>query len=235
MMKKNLLAIMMASLMLVTIFSVINVSAQSGTDVAILRHFQPVDDDPTNTESIQQRIDDADPGDTIVIESGTYTENIVINKEGITLRSEDGPTKTIIDGGGSGVVIKIETDSVSIYGFTIKNGDVGVNFVSGTVHILINNIISDNDIGVKINGFRTTLIYANDFKNNNQNANDETDGNTWSQNFWDDYNGVDNDGDGFGDTPYDISNEASDPEPKMDAYFKSKSSSGGMITIPIHP
>jgi len=41
-MRKNVMAIMMASLMLITIFSVINVSAQSGTDVPILRHFQPV-------------------------------------------------------------------------------------------------------------------------------------------------------------------------------------------------
>ena len=54
-------------------------------------------------------------------------------------------------------------------------------------------------------------IYHNDFINNNwYNVKDKEGGNIWNHiypyggNYWDDYTGIDEDGDGIGETPYDI-------------------------------
>jgi len=76
------------------------------------------------------------------------------------------------------------------------------------------NNITDNELGYSGTGANLTscvgnIIYNNNFFNNTQNAWD-TGSNTWNLtspiggNYWSDYNGTDDDNDGFGDTPYDI-------------------------------
>ena len=46
--------------------------------------------------SIQDAIDGAAPGATVCVGPGTYQENLLINKDGITLRGE-GPEKTVLE------------------------------------------------------------------------------------------------------------------------------------------
>ncbi len=81
-------------------------------------------------ESIQQAIDDAVRGDVIIVNSGTYVENINFNGKAITLRSSNPDDiniveATVIDGGGQGSVIKFingEGDDTVLSGFTITGG-----------------------------------------------------------------------------------------------------------------
>ncbi|WP_435065511.1 right-handed parallel beta-helix repeat-containing protein [Halobaculum sp. EA56] len=97
-----------------------------------------VDDDGTaNYTSIQNAVDNASAGDTVRVEPGTYTEQVVVDKN-ITLVAPDGAT---IDGPESDTFgtagIQIAPDSVAgpvspeIRGFTIDGFDTGV-FAGGS-------------------------------------------------------------------------------------------------------
>ena len=92
---------------------------------------------PSDYESIQLAIDASDVNDTIILQNGTYSENIVIDKPLIisSLYEQTHDTldieNTIIDGGQLGTVItiiNIEEGDVFIQGIRIKNG-------SGTLYL----------------------------------------------------------------------------------------------------
>ncbi|MEW6747033.1 MAG: right-handed parallel beta-helix repeat-containing protein [Planctomycetota bacterium] len=75
--------------------------------------------------TIQAAIDTAADGDTILVAAGTYVETIDFKGKTITLRSEAGPDRTIIDGGCSGPVVRFcsgEGPGASLDGFTLTNG-----------------------------------------------------------------------------------------------------------------
>jgi len=68
---------------------------------------------------IQDAIDSANPGDTIIVGDGTYTENVNVNKP-LTIMSENGAEKTIVQAANSDDhVFEITADYVNLSGFTI--------------------------------------------------------------------------------------------------------------------
>jgi thermitase len=75
--------------------------------------------------TIQAAIDAALTGETILVSTGTYNEHVVVDKT-VRLVGENRNT-TIIDGGGSGVVVEVNADYVYISGFTMRNGGSGTS------------------------------------------------------------------------------------------------------------
>ncbi|MEW6605827.1 MAG: right-handed parallel beta-helix repeat-containing protein [bacterium] len=80
---------------------------------------------PGSYTTIQSAINAATNGDTVLVNNGTYIENINFLGKGITVQSVHGTTTTIINGNASGSVVTFNsgegTNSV-LSGFTIQNG-----------------------------------------------------------------------------------------------------------------
>ena len=121
---------------------------------------------PADYPTIQQGIDVAVNGDTVLVVPGTYMENINFLGKAITVTSEQGPDVTVIDGNQSGSAIRFESgeglDSV-IEGFTITNGSGtwlggsnpgyyggGVGCLDNASPMIIGNIITKNKSGNEV-------------------------------------------------------------------------------------
>jgi hypothetical protein len=80
---------------------------------------------PSQYPTIQDAIDAASGGDTVLVAPGTYVENIDFTGKAITVTSEQGVDVTIIDGNQAGSVVRCGSgeglDSV-LDGFIITNG-----------------------------------------------------------------------------------------------------------------
>ncbi|MEM2741842.1 MAG: NosD domain-containing protein [Nitrososphaeria archaeon] len=88
--------------------------------------------------SIQEAINKANDGDVVLVPSGVYFENVIINKS-ILLKGES-PKNTIIDGGGRGAVIRVIANNSAVSGFNIRNGLYGFEVIGSSVSITFNNM-----------------------------------------------------------------------------------------------
>lgn len=80
---------------------------------------------PADAATIQQAIEAAAAGDTVLVSPGTYVENITFRGKAITVASEQGPAVTIIDGNRTGSVVTFasgENRNAVLAGFTVRNG-----------------------------------------------------------------------------------------------------------------
>lgn len=133
---------------------------------------------PSEASTLQKGIDLAFKGDTVLVAPGTYVENIDFLGKAITVRSEDGPETTIIDGNQSGPVVlftKGEGQTSVLRGFTLRNGtsinEGGVSVEDSSPKI-VGNIIENNTQGTLGNGAgvggnnASPIIEQNIFRNN---------------------------------------------------------------------
>lgn len=119
---------------------------------------------PTDFPSIQAAINNATPGDTILVGNGTYFENLVINKT-VSLIGQ-GPTLTTVDGREIGSVFNITSDNVVVRGFSIRKS--AINPFSSAINIDSCNEcrISDNRIFDSYDGITLHSSTGNTISNN---------------------------------------------------------------------
>jgi len=123
---------------------------------------------PQDYPVIQWAINAANPGDTIIVSSGTYNELINVNKS-ITLSGKN----AIIDGLTHGTVITVAANDVKISGFIIQNtgGQYGPGFTNHGIEVkgerctIKNNIIRINWFGIKL-ASKDSTVYENRIEEN---------------------------------------------------------------------
>ena len=106
------------------------------------------DDGSADFDSIQSAIEGSQDGDTIIVEPGTYSENILFNNKAVTLtgRDPDDPNvvgSTIITA-DSGYTVNFDSDEDSnsvLTGFSITGR--GIRCYGGTTPVISKNIIRD--------------------------------------------------------------------------------------------
>ncbi|MCI0497845.1 MAG: hypothetical protein L0Z54_06110 [Thermoplasmata archaeon] len=113
-----------------------------------------VDDDWAGADysSIQDAHNASMAGDTINVYAGTYYEHLKINRT-LTLTG-NGSSDTIIDGSGSGTVVRIRADSVSMSGFNVTNGGTSKPYsgiyIDGDDCVISHCEVTDTNYGIHI-------------------------------------------------------------------------------------
>ncbi len=125
---------------------------------------------PGDYSTIQEAIDNASEGDTIIVNSSTYKETITIDI-GITLQGEDRET-TLIDGMKGGDTVTIWENGVTIKGFTICNSSDDALDIYGVNNTkIVDCTIKDcGDEGAYVSNTYQTLIYNCTFRNMGDNG-----------------------------------------------------------------
>jgi hypothetical protein len=94
---------------------------------------------PEDFQTIQEAINNASSGDTIIVANGTYNEHLTINKSIILIGA--GNNQTILNDAIADTAVTITADNVTIKGFTTQN------FYAGIIINQSQNIyIADNQI-----------------------------------------------------------------------------------------
>lgn len=162
--------------------------------------------------SIQRAVEEANPGDTISVQSGTFRENVVVDKTLILRGTDSGSGKPIVDGKGVGSAIILTADQITLEGFVVKNSGFGkagievksdnnrirnnlvtenkwygISLSDSDDNVISGNVVSKNKYGIWIPaGSEANRITQNEFANNaNDNAVDAG-SNQWDKNIYDD-------------------------------------------------
>jgi parallel beta-helix repeat protein len=158
------------------------------------------------------------------ISVGHGTHHAIIDNNTITYNDDDGictnsdycriTRNTILSNDRYGINTNAVMGIIVSHNY-VKSNLVGIRIYSADYDFYVFNNITDNlrygiEVGSGYYDSRHNHFLFNNIINNSGNAWDQT-RNFWSLetrmmgNYWDDYNGSDNDGNGIGDTPYNIS------------------------------
>jgi parallel beta-helix repeat protein len=151
---------------------------------------------------------------------GNTIENCVTesNLNGILIGDSDGTMviNSSCNKNSYGILLQLADDSVISFNICERNDYAGIYLSSSNSNLLTSNLLENNTLGLTHGMFlddncSLNTIHHNGFLNNNMGnvqAIDNGQGNTWDNgeigNYWSDWQGPDEDGDGIVDLPYEI-------------------------------
>ena len=110
---------------------------------------------PNDCPTIQQAINAASPGETIVVKDGIYIENVKVNKP-VTIISENSSANCIVQAASNDHVFEITADNVTISGFTVES----TGFSHAEIYLEANNCVITNN-NIENNYYGIDLSYSN--------------------------------------------------------------------------
>ncbi|PYG28899.1 nitrous oxide reductase family maturation protein NosD [Pelagimonas varians] len=122
-------------------------------------------DVPNTAGAIATTLAQAADGDTLRLSPGTYFETVVLDRPMIL----DGLGHAVIDAGGSGSVITVTGDGVTVQNLTLQGSgsshdtiDSGIQ-LKKTAHApqILNNVVLGNLYGIDIHGAKEALVQGN--------------------------------------------------------------------------
>jgi lysozyme len=146
--RKTVSAIMLSLLVISTLTSTFNIQSVKAEPTTRIV--------PDDYPSIQAAVNAANPGDTVIVRAGTYIENVDVNKDHLTIKSESGAELTIVQAANSDDnVFDVTADYASITGFTVQNAtenyNAGICLGNGVDHCNISeNIVRNNKCGISL-------------------------------------------------------------------------------------
>ncbi|RPJ69721.1 MAG: hypothetical protein EHM20_16140, partial [Alphaproteobacteria bacterium] len=122
--------------------------------------------------SIQNAINNANEGDTILVYPGTYTENVDANMTNIKIRSFSGNTEDtiVVAQNSSDHVFNVSSDLIEISGFTISGSKwsdryhydiAGIALYGVSGASIGNNTLKDNFCGIYLNNSSWNFLISN--------------------------------------------------------------------------
>ena len=119
---------------------------------------------PDNYTRIQWAVGNASAGDTIFVRARTYYEHVKIDKS-LTLVGENRST-TVIDGNGTGTVVYVIANNITLSGFTIQNGWIGIWLSYSSNNILTGITATNNLYGIRLTSSSNNALTGNIASNN---------------------------------------------------------------------
>jgi eukaryotic-like serine/threonine-protein kinase len=153
---------LVCSIAIITLISIIIIPAADASEHTVA---------PKGAEftSIQSAINQAFPGDTIWVNSGTYKENILLNKKINLIGVDSGGGAPIIDTADKGNAMEILADGCRVEGFTLQN----IELINGILVKSNDNTIGRNTIqntgkGIFLQSAMNNTIYGNNITYSSQ-------------------------------------------------------------------
>ena len=127
---------------------------------------------PTEFSTIQEAINAAQNGDTILVSDGIYDGDINFNgfaADSVIIKSESGPDNCIIDCQNEsfsiGFIFNSSDCKSTIDGFTIKNATMGIWAYANSVPTIKNNVIDSCGVGINCGSDANPNITSNTIRN----------------------------------------------------------------------
>jgi parallel beta-helix repeat protein len=123
--------------------------------------------------TIQSAVNVSNPFDTIIVRDGTYIENVDVDVDNVTIRSENGSANCVVNASDQNDhVFEVTADYVNISGFTVQ--DVTGSWKAGVYLNTVNHCtISENTASNNEYGIRLWSSSNNNLTGNTANSNDD--------------------------------------------------------------